>query len=194
VRALDLPTIDAEGLYRAISARRHPKTTARLVGIEAEVFAAYVEYEGEAFEDATALEEGDFSINEDKALRGNYARLGKVCREVREELLIGAERGMCPMCAERTASVLDHYLPRAAYPEFSILPINLVPVCWDCNFLKDKNFKENGESALSPCLLRLARGRAMPETHPWTPRLGLRSWIFRLARRRRSLLASAVAS
>jgi hypothetical protein len=146
VRALNLPTIDAEELYRAVSARRRPQTTARLVGIEAQVFAAYAAYEREAVEDATALEEGDFSISERKDLRGNYTRLGEVSRDVREELLIGAKRGMCPMCAERTASVLDHYLPRATYPEFSIFPINLVPVCWDCNFLKDENFEEDGEA------------------------------------------------
>ena len=31
------------------------------------------------------------------------------------------------------ASTLDHYLPKTKYPQLSVVPINLVPSCKDCN-------------------------------------------------------------
>lgn len=39
----------------------------------------------------------------------------------------------CPMCGSGGRGHLDHMLPRAAYPEFSILGLNLVPTCPSCN-------------------------------------------------------------
>lgn len=39
----------------------------------------------------------------------------------------------CPMCGSGHPGTLDHYLPREAFPEFSILPTNLVPACSHCN-------------------------------------------------------------
>ncbi|MBU1376327.1 MAG: hypothetical protein KKE02_14725 [Alphaproteobacteria bacterium] len=39
----------------------------------------------------------------------------------------------CPMCGSGTTGTLDHYLPRAVYPEFSIFSLNLVPACSHCN-------------------------------------------------------------
>jgi 5-methylcytosine-specific restriction endonuclease McrA len=39
----------------------------------------------------------------------------------------------CPMCGSPTTGSVDHYLPRAVFPEFSILYSNLVPACTHCN-------------------------------------------------------------
>jgi hypothetical protein len=39
----------------------------------------------------------------------------------------------CPLCAHRDVSSLDHYLPKENYPEFAVLPMNLVPCCSGCN-------------------------------------------------------------
>lgn len=39
----------------------------------------------------------------------------------------------CPMCGSHHPGTLDHYLPRESFPEFSILPCNLVPACPHCN-------------------------------------------------------------
>jgi hypothetical protein len=44
--------------------------------------------------------------------------------------------GRCPLCAQRDVGTLDHYLPRTSFPEFAILPMNLVPCCFDCNHAK----------------------------------------------------------
>jgi 5-methylcytosine-specific restriction endonuclease McrA len=47
-----------------------------------------------------------------------------------------ARYGRCALCAQRDAKTLDHYLPRESFPEFAILPINLVPCCYECNNAK----------------------------------------------------------
>lgn len=39
----------------------------------------------------------------------------------------------CPMCGSSGGRSLDHALPKAEYPEFSILRENLVPACTICN-------------------------------------------------------------
>lgn len=40
---------------------------------------------------------------------------------------------LCPMCGEAgTPNTLDHHLPKKHYPDFSILPLNLVPACDIC--------------------------------------------------------------
>ena len=39
----------------------------------------------------------------------------------------------CAMCGSHHNGTLDHYLPKAEYPEYAILPSNLVPACTHCN-------------------------------------------------------------
>jgi hypothetical protein len=41
--------------------------------------------------------------------------------------------GRCPYCGQRDVKTLDHYLPKATFPEFAVLPANLIPCCSDCN-------------------------------------------------------------
>ncbi len=64
-----------------------------------------------------------------------------------------AANGKCPFCAGiGHVRTLDHYLPKAKYPEFSILPSNLVPSCRDCNMgAKGASITANiGEQFLHP--------------------------------------------
>src|ERR1700749_3640928 len=39
----------------------------------------------------------------------------------------------CPLCAHREVKTLDHFLPKAPYPVLSVVPLNLIPSCTDCN-------------------------------------------------------------
>jgi len=43
------------------------------------------------------------------------------------------ELGICPFCGFGHVSTLDHFAAKSRYPAFSVLPINLVPSCSDCN-------------------------------------------------------------
>lgn len=48
--------------------------------------------------------------------------------------LMLAAADQCPFCGGiGTPANLDHFLPKEHFPEFSVLPFNLVPACRDCN-------------------------------------------------------------
>ncbi|MFX4235392.1 HNH endonuclease [Aliarcobacter butzleri] len=50
------------------------------------------------------------------------------------DALMSAANEKCPFCGGiGRPRNLDHYLPKAHYPQFSVLPVNLVPSCRDCN-------------------------------------------------------------
>lgn len=57
----------------------------------------------------------------------------KPARRVYDQLLSAAGGGICPTCGLGQVYTLDHYLVKAKYPLYSILAINLVPACRDCN-------------------------------------------------------------
>lgn len=58
---------------------------------------------------------------------------GKPARKIYDALLNSA-KDKCPFCGGiGTPRNLDHFLPKAHFPQFSFLPRNLVPVCRDCN-------------------------------------------------------------
>lgn len=60
---------------------------------------------------------------------------------------------ICLYCGFRDSTTLDHYLSKSVYPNYAILPINLVPCCDNCNRAKsnyDDNNLEEYEYFLHP--------------------------------------------
>ncbi|WP_198420297.1 hypothetical protein [Rhodococcus sp. R1101] len=72
------------------------------------------------------------------ALRSNYLQTyeGRALSDLRAAIMSIAYSGLCAFCSETQASTLDHYLPKAVYPELSVLSVNLLPVCHTCNHRK----------------------------------------------------------
>ena len=64
--------------------------------------------------------------------------------------LLNAAKEKCPFCGGiGTPRNLDHFLPKAHFPQFSILPRNLVPSCRDCNMDgKGHDFATNAEDQI----------------------------------------------
>lgn len=50
-----------------------------------------------------------------------------------DRIMAGASNHICPYCAERDVSTLDHFLPKAYFPKLAVNAINLIPSCIDCN-------------------------------------------------------------
>lgn len=69
-------------------------------------------------------------------LRTNYGAVAerRSLGDLRKELFRLSD--YCPFCFTTSVRSLDHYLPCSAYPEYSILADNLVPMCHGCNELK----------------------------------------------------------
>lgn len=57
----------------------------------------------------------------------------KPARKYYDLLLSKAHLSRCPYCGIGHVSTLDHFLPKSPFPQFSVLPLNLVPACKDCN-------------------------------------------------------------
>lgn len=52
-----------------------------------------------------------------------------------------ANRDLCPYCSLDTNPELDHFLPKAKFPEFSLHGRNLFPICGPCNRRKLNRIK-----------------------------------------------------
>lgn len=70
----------------------------------------------------------------------------------------------CPLCGSANPSQLEHYLPHAHYPEFTVFSWNLVPTCSLCN-------PKRGHRAHEP-------GHPDPLVHPYLePELAFRPFL-----------------
>ncbi|QCZ46802.1 HNH endonuclease [Levilactobacillus brevis] len=55
---------------------------------------------------------------------------------VRPEFLDQYQTEACPICGVAFPQELDHVLPKSKYAQFTVTPINLVPMCGNCNHEK----------------------------------------------------------
>jgi len=58
-----------------------------------------------------------------------------------DRLLIAAPDNLCPHCGGDPPVELDHCLPKSKFPQLSVTPTNLVPICRNCNAYKLANDK-----------------------------------------------------
>lgn len=61
---------------------------------------------------------------------------GKLKGKYYDKLMSLSKNGKCPICGVGQISNLDHYLAKTLYPVYAITPVNLTPMCRDCNFKK----------------------------------------------------------
>lgn len=85
-------------------------------------------------ESDTANIVGDLSKNDlTKVYSQYFAGKDKPARELYSAIMFAAN-GNCPYCGGiGEPKNLDHYLPKTHFPQFSVLPLNLIPACRDCN-------------------------------------------------------------
>lgn len=60
----------------------------------------------------------------------------------------GHDLNFCPLCGGPGCRTIDHHLPDASYPEFSVFSRNLVPSCSSCN-PKRNNSNQHGAALLT---------------------------------------------
>jgi 5-methylcytosine-specific restriction endonuclease McrA len=136
MRCISPPLLDAVDEYRRISAsRRPPERRERLLQARTAVGNSYATYRDSPMALAS-LSPANTSPATGEDLRGNYESKSQAKTRFRGAILAHNAGGRCCLCSYRPASTLDHYLPRASYPEFSVLPLNLAPACWECNHAK----------------------------------------------------------
>ena len=72
----------------------------------------------------------------EKVYTQRMAKVRSPGRHVYEDILSAAPQGRCPLCMQRLASTLDHYMPKTKFSALAVAPLNLVPACSDCNKAK----------------------------------------------------------
>lgn len=65
-----------------------------------------------------------------------------------EKMRLSSPFRICPLCLHRAVKTLDHYLPKAQYGAYAVLPANLIPCCRDCNSDKDVFAPEDRASTI----------------------------------------------
>lgn len=81
---------------------------------------------------------GEVTVGEFKWLYTNQlARELKPARIYYDQLRVSAPGNICPYCGFGVVETIDHFLPKGHYSSLSLLPLNLVPACRDCNFGKN---------------------------------------------------------
>lgn len=112
---------------------------ARLKACETLIADAEVEFEAKITKGLI------YTIAHEKVVNGNVTKdelkkvysdqmvKSKTGRVYYDQLINAAKGDLCPLCAHRDVTTLDHYLPKAKYPRLSVVPVNLVPACKDCN-------------------------------------------------------------
>lgn len=135
-----------EQLKRYISSSVGAKRAA-LVGLFDCVSAAYHAYLSAAPAFAGLSPALPRSSTDGERLYSCYEAGRGIDREILDSVR-QAGAGVCPYCGLRLrvkpkdrSPDRDHYLPRSVFPEFSILSVNLIVSCDDCNDAKSSKYK-----------------------------------------------------
>ena len=155
MRNLNPADRDAEVDFLAISGGRRIMATRALLSRAApSVFAAYIQY---ATWWSTNVIGGSIAVADPlrPALLSNFAALDKGARyeDMRFDILslVHQDNNLCPYClVQYVGGALDHLLPKETYAEFSVLHLNLAPICDECNRRKGRMGPSSGHDFLHP--------------------------------------------
>ncbi len=157
MRKLNMPTCDAcLSLETCISNLRDVALRSKLAAIKPAIIAAETVYKncgpnGTFFtiaEKTTVA--GRVTVKEmEKLYKGTFSRKKSRARRIYDEIKTAS--GICPLCAQRDVSTLDHYLAQSRHPALTVTPVNLVPACSSCNKVKlNRQPSSAGEQTLHP--------------------------------------------
>lgn len=135
---------------KCIPVKRSKDLKTRLKGIEIDLVKAETIYDEKAkmlaFHEIKPAQGVGKSVEtsemEDLYVTVFARKSSPVRKKFYDELMMTPENGTCPMCGQRDVSTLDHYLPKAKNPSLAVTPINLVPVCKECNHTKGEYHPE----------------------------------------------------
>jgi len=140
VHSLEAIAVNDTTLYDDVAAAKRGARRVRLQAARPAVLAAYLRYS----DSAPGLENmpvPNLTHPQKEALLHAFEIETAPLRVFRSQLLDEVIEGAkCPFCGMGETSTLDHYLPKEAYPQFSIFSRNLVPACASCNTLKGDRF------------------------------------------------------
>lgn len=150
MRNLPPPFIDAITTFNEIASEKKQPLHGRLNRMRSRVKNSYANYSANSKNLESLTPIGINGVRE-KALLHAYSSATKTMKAMRGKLLFPdiEDFDECPYCGINEPKTLDHYLPKETFPEFSIFPSNLIPICHVCNC------QYKGTSYLTPTGSRL---------------------------------------
>jgi len=151
MRTLIKPNDDAKSVFETcISKVRNPALQTRLQGVSNLVEAAAAEYDlqGENKNWFIIPEHSSVGLVSADEMKKVYTSrmVGSKSPGYAIYIKLRTSTELCPYCAQRPVSQLDHYLPKDKFPSLAVTPYNLVPSCSDCNKTKLADVANNEES------------------------------------------------
>jgi hypothetical protein len=158
MRSIAIPAANsADVLNRCLNATADPVLKARLQAIVPNLAASATAYRANAVAERLDLQArvaavGAVSKAELVDLYTTHLSATKgAARSIYDQIKNAVPNKKCPLCGVGTVAVLDHHLPKAKYPDLSVVPANLVPACHFCNDTKKARFPISaGEQTLHP--------------------------------------------
>lgn len=89
----------------------------------------------------------DPDINEELKKLYSDKMVGGLARSIYDKILANSMLKGCCFCSYEDSAELDHFLPKSKFSDFSIAPINLVPVCHRCNKAKREHSPNSNETS-----------------------------------------------
>lgn len=132
-------------VFNNIARAKHKHYKSKLVALSAIVEQRYNLYlanraELSAVQNLTTLDEESKDV-----LKSCYGQ-GKILEQIKSQIInsqtIEAQI-KCPYCGMNEPNTFDHYMPQGIFPEFAVMPLNLLPCCGQCNNKKLENWLEN---------------------------------------------------
>ncbi|MCC7532697.1 MAG: hypothetical protein IT246_02025 [Bacteroidia bacterium] len=120
----------------------------RLVTLKPKMSKRYFEYQRKYLLDKLeTIAKETYTTQEKADLENCYASSTASFGEIVKQIRTSQHRdlqGTCQYCGIQKPNTIDHYLPQADFPEFSVLALNLLPCCNDCNTKKNNYWLDNG--------------------------------------------------
>lgn len=134
MRNLPVPTVNDKNKFTDIINGKKKSAKERLKRIRPTVKRRYDEYQANKNQ-LELLPPSVITNIYAESLRHCYATKTKEMTSLRDILLEPDidDFDECPFCGLSEPKTLDHYLPKEDFPEFSVYPKNLIPMCSVCN-------------------------------------------------------------
>ncbi len=163
MRKISYPRIDCHDVYLTCLQSVANTAQGRGYKIKLTAISPLVKAEWDAYEDRTGSTDlhlfqfcahgnknqriiNDVTKHELMTLYTEYMVKGRESARNIYDILRSSSNGLCPLCGIGFVSTLDHYLPKARYPVFSVNPKNLIPACDTCNKGKGSSTYSTKES------------------------------------------------
>ena len=143
--------------FDSIVARRSGTARTLLIQNRSDIAQSYCNYLAQSGNGAF-LDPIDVADEVAEVLKANFPLLdrGRSHDFMRDEILGAARFDACPYCNTTIVDSIDHALPTAVYPEFSVLAQNLVPACGTCNRKKGEECsKWSGVNLMHPYFVHI---------------------------------------